>query len=155
MEEKARCDICGKSFNSEKQLKQHKHDVHDNGYDKATKSHHNKSSKVSKKLMIAIGIGVLIALVVGIGVYSVIRPITSSASSPTIDGIQCNPMEQANFHIHAHLDILVNGKNYTVPTLIGITDNCFYWLHTHDQSCTIHIESHVKRDFNLSQFFDL
>jgi len=49
----------------------------------------------------------------------------------------------------------VNGKNYTVPALKGITNNCFYWLHTHDQSGIIHIESHVHRDFNLGQFFDL
>ncbi len=157
MAEKARCDICGKSFNSEKQLKQHKHDVHDNAYDKATKSHHNKSSKVSKKLMIVIGIGVLIALVVGIGVYSVIRPITSSASSPTIDGIQCNTMEQANFHIHAHLDIFINGKHYIVPSQIGIKpdDRCLYWLHTHDNSGIIHVESPERRDFTLGQFFDI
>jgi hypothetical protein len=72
-----------------------------------------------------------------------------------VDDIEFGPMEQFGYHIHAHLDILVNGNNYTVPALIGITDNCFYWLHTHDQSCIIHIESPVKRDFNLSQFFDL
>jgi len=155
--EKARCDICGKSFDSEKQLKQHKHDVHDNGYDKATKSHHNKSSKASKKLMIVIGIGVLIALVVGIGVYSVIRPITSSASRPTIDGIQCNTMGQANFHIHAHLDIFINSEHYIVPSQIGIKpdDRCLYWLHTHDNSGIIHVESPERRDFTLGQFFDI
>ena len=73
----------------------------------------------------------------------------------TVDDIECGPMEQFGYHIHAHLDIFVNGKNYTVPALIGITDNCFYWLHTHDQSGIIHVESPVKRDFNLGQFFDL
>ena len=72
-----------------------------------------------------------------------------------MDDIECGPMEQFGYHIHVHLDILVNGKNYTVPALNGITNNCFYWLHTHDQSGIIHIESHVHRDFNLGQFFDL
>ena len=72
-----------------------------------------------------------------------------------MDDIECGPMEQFGYHIHTHLDIFVDGKNYTVPALIGITNNCFYWLHTHDQSGIIHIESPVKRDFNLGQFFDL
>ena len=48
----------------------------------------------------------------------------------TVDDIECGPVEQFGYHIHAYLDILVNGKNCTVPAPIGITDNCFYWLHT-------------------------
>jgi hypothetical protein len=87
--------------------------------------------------------------------------LTSSTSSSIhaygfmVDDIECGPMEQFGYHIHAHLDIFINGKNYTVPALIGITNNCFYWLHTHDQSGIIHIESPIKNDFNLGQFFDL
>ena len=101
--------------------------------------------------MIVIGIGVLIALVVGIGVYSVIRPITSSASSPTIDGIQCNTMEQANFHIHAYLDIFINGKHYIVPSQIGIKpdDRCLYWLHTHDDKWSYSCGISRRKDFYI------
>ena len=62
---------------------------------------------------------------------------------------------QLGFHIHAHLDIFINGKLYKVPPKIGITDRCFYWLHTHDNSGVIHIESPVARDYNLGQFFDI
>jgi hypothetical protein len=65
-------------------------------------------------------------------------------------------MEQAAFHIHTHLDILINGKSYTIPPQIGIIPGkCFYWLHTHDESGVVHIESPVTRNFTLGQFFDI
>ena len=74
----------------------------------------------------------------------------------TIGGIQCNTMEQLQFHIHAHLDIFVNGHLIYVPPQIGIVDDkCIYWLHTHDSTGIIHIESPLKRDFTLGQFFDV
>jgi hypothetical protein len=38
---------------------------------------------------------------------------------------------------------------------IGIPSNCFYWLHTHDESGIIHIEAPLHRDFTLGQFFDI
>ena len=73
----------------------------------------------------------------------------------TIDGIQCNVVEQLLFHIHAHLDIIINGVYFLVPSQIGIPGNCFFWLHTHDESGIIHIESPVNRDYTLGQFFDI
>ena len=80
---------------------------------------------------------------------------TALSSSAPIDGIECGAMEQLDFHIHAHLDIFINGQHSTVPALIGITDKCFYWLHTHDESGVIHLESPVKRDFTLGHLFDI
>ena len=73
----------------------------------------------------------------------------------TIDGIQCNAFEQLLFHIHAHLDIIINGQYFLVPAQTGITNSCYYWLHTHDETGVIHIESPVNRDFTLGQFFDI
>jgi hypothetical protein len=80
---------------------------------------------------------------------------TAPSSSAPIDGIECGAMEQLDFHIHAHLDIFINGQHSTVPALIGITDKCFYWLHTNDESGVIHLESPVKRDFTLGHLFDI
>ena len=57
--------------------------------------------------------------------------------------------------LDAKLAIFINGKNHTVPALIGITNYCFYWLHTHDQSGIIHIESPIHRAFTLGNFFDI
>jgi hypothetical protein len=57
-------------------------------------------------------------------------------------------------HIHQHLDIFVDGKHVTVPALIGIYDSQYITeLHTHDTSGVMHVESPVKRNFTLGQFF--
>ncbi len=66
--------------------------------------------------------------------------------------------EEGNaLHIHQHLDILINGKPVTVPSGIGINQVARFIspLHTHDVSGVMHIESDVKRDFTLGQFFDV
>jgi hypothetical protein len=77
-------------------------------------------------------------------------------SSLTIDGIQCNSMEQLQYHIHAHLDVYVNGHSIYIPPQIGIIDDkCIYWLHTHDSTGIIHIESPIKKDYALGQFFQI
>lgn len=103
----------------------------------------------------------LVAFVLGIGIHiadaqNPSSNISSSSSSLTINGIECNVNEQFLFHIHAHLDVFVNGQLMYIPPQIGIIpEECIYWLHTHDGSGTIHIESPVKSDFTLGQFFDL
>ena len=75
---------------------------------------------------------------------------------PVIDGIKCDSAEHFNFHYHAHLDIFVNGFSYLVPAGIGIKPpDCIYWLHTHDISGIIHVESPENKTFKLGQFFDI
>jgi hypothetical protein len=65
-------------------------------------------------------------------------------------------MEHFKMHIHAHLDILVNGTTYTIPSDVGrIPGQCIYWMHTHDDTGVIHIESPEKRNFTLGEFFDI
>jgi hypothetical protein len=58
-------------------------------------------------------------------------------------------------HIHAHLDVLVDGQTVTVPANIGIDTRrgTISPLHTHDASGVIHIESPVQRQFSLGEFF--
>lgn len=81
---------------------------------------------------------------------------SKTSSQLTINGIECNTEEQLRFHRHAHLDIFVNGTHTYIPPQIGvIPDRCIYWLHTHDETEIIHIESPVQRDFTLGQFFDM
>jgi hypothetical protein len=80
----------------------------------------------------------------------------SSSSSLTIDGITCDKAEHFVSHIHTHLDIFINGKEVVVPSNIGIIPgNCIYWLHTHDDTGVIHIESPDDRTFTLGQFFQI
>jgi hypothetical protein len=75
---------------------------------------------------------------------------------PVINSIKCDKTEHFNFHYHAHLDIFINGVSYLVPAGIGIRPpDCIYWLHTHDVSGIIHVESPENRTFSLGQFFDI
>ncbi len=79
-----------------------------------------------------------------------------SGQYPIIDGIKCDSSEDFNFHYHAHLSIFINGFSYLVPGGIGIKPpDCIYWLHTHDTSGIIHIESPENNTFKLGQFFDI
>ncbi|MGB9252292.1 MAG: hypothetical protein WCC28_21545 [Mycobacterium sp.] len=58
-------------------------------------------------------------------------------------------------HIHAHLDVLVDGQAVPVPADIGIDvrSRTISPLHTHDATGVLHIESPVKRQFSLGEFF--
>jgi hypothetical protein len=79
-----------------------------------------------------------------------------AADGKPIAGIQCERQEYGNFHIHAHLDIFIDGKAYPVPEAIGIIDRtCLYWMHTHDPSGIIHIEAPAPRPFTLAQFLEI
>ena len=79
----------------------------------------------------------------------------SAPASNTIDGIQCQSMEGAAMHIHAHLDLFVNNRSIPVPSNVGILKSCLFWLHTHDGSGIIHIEAPTKREFTLGNFFSV
>jgi len=148
--EMPKCDFCGKSFSSQKHLEQHKQDVHIT----VNKNNFKKSFRPSKKVIAPIGAGLLVAIIAGIGVFSATAPRAPAAL--TIDGVQCSSFEQLVFHIHSHLDIFINGKPFTIPAQIGIIPGkCFYWLHTHDESGVIHIESPVNRNYTVGQFFDI
>lgn len=142
-----KCNICGKAFENSAKLNQHKMDSHKNGYTKTVK----KSSNSSRYK--ATGIAAAIAIVIVLGVYfSESQPSTSNV----IQGVQCDPVEGTVFHIHAHLDVMVDGKSAIVPAGIGIKQNeCLYWLHTHDASGVIHIESPQQMTFTLGQFIQV
>jgi hypothetical protein len=81
---------------------------------------------------------------------------TTSNGARIIDGIRCQP-EHLETHYHAHLTLLANGRSMTVPALIGIDlqHQCLYWLHTHDATGVMHIESPDTRTYTLGEFFDV
>ena len=99
----------------------------------------------------------------------VLAGLDSAAQGSTVDGIRCQSNEQAVYHIHAHLAVFVDGAQRTVPYGIGIpggtatqepsggpyvgSGTCFYWLHSHDQSGVIHIESPVQKLYTLGDYF--
>ena len=103
------------------------------------------------------------------GESNLLAPVWSGLKGQQIDGVGVNQMEQTAYHVHAHLAIYINGKAMTVPYGIGIEqpwqttpDNgsefveggaAFYYLHTHEDTGVIHIESPTEQKYTLGQFF--
>lgn len=71
-----------------------------------------------------------------------------------VDKIPCSPTEYLNdYHVHIYLGIVYQGRQIAVPDAIGLhgpgaeqngyisTAKCFYYIHTHDASGMVHIES--------------
>jgi hypothetical protein len=94
-----------------------------------------------------------------------------AATAPgfTVDGVRCAPVEQLAYHIHAHLQVYVDGQPRSLPGAIGVlgpigyrtkagpwflASKCYYWLHTHTSDGIIHIESPTVRIYRLGDFFD-
>ena len=103
-----------------------------------------------------IAVAVISVIIASIAIISYKLDNTTVSSISTIDSIGCDSMEYSVFHIHAHIDIFVNGQPIIVPASIGIEDNtCLYWLHTHKADGIIHIESPKSRDFSLGEFLDI
>jgi hypothetical protein len=91
-------------------------------------------------------------------------------------GLTPDVKEYANYHVHAHLDVFVNGRPVEIPGGIGIeiTDPavqqfgteyggipeggceqaCISPIHTHDVNGVIHVEAKSEAQFTLGQFFD-
>jgi hypothetical protein len=86
-------------------------------------------------------------------------PTATGGLGQAVQGILCVPSLSAQFHIHSHLSIIVDGEAQAVPGNIGIiednTTDCHYYVHTHDRSGKIHIEPPVATTFTLGQFFAL
>ena len=95
------------------------------------------------------------------------------ADGQDVDGVvKSNSMEQTVYHIHSHLQVFVDGKQMTIPYGVGIVPplqlqqqqdgtpfvslgSKFYFLHTHDESGIIHVESPTQQQYNLGNLFDL
>src|SRR5579885_247542 len=142
-----KCDICGSKFQSTDKLHQHKKESHQAKFSKE-KPQVSKSSRYK-----ATAIAAVIAVAIIVVVY-----FSDDTVNPTgtVQGVLCQPVEATDFHIHAHLDLIVDSKPITIPAGIGIKPNeCLYWLHTHNTSGVIHIESPQQTTFTLGQFIQV
>ena len=86
------------------------------------------------------------------------RTSTHPTPAPNAARVQCQPAEQLANHFHSQLVILDEGQPLTVPAYIGIRSSCIYWLHTHDTSGVIHVETPVNEvatTFTLGDFFSI
>lgn len=77
----------------------------------------------------------------------------------SVVGISCNPREITEMHVHSHLSLFVNGRQYAIPSQVGVVQrpdgvSCIYALHTHDDSGMIHVEA-KPGTYRLGQFFKI
>lgn len=120
-------------------------------------------------LLLAIALGVS-----GYFVYQAHQPARASGTSGSVtpfqeavynsaylpvDNVYCDQLEGSTEHIHAYLKVYINGTVTPVGQGVGIATSqnqttCFYWIHTHDASGVIHIESPAAEPFTLGQFID-
>ncbi len=94
----------------------------------------------------------------------------SGLNGQTVDGVSAQTAEQLVYHIHAHLAIYVNGTQKAVPAGIGIVQpwqtsplqdgsmfvgggKQIYYLHTHDNTGILHVESPTQTTYTLGQVF--
>lgn len=62
----------------------------------------------------------------------------------------------AAYHIHSQLTIkLPDGTTAEVPPNIGISQNCMYWLHTHDPDGQLHVEAPDETLATLADFLEI
>jgi hypothetical protein len=109
------------------------------------------AAKISSRLLLdaTIAASITIALVMGVPAYA------AEAGKP-VAGIPCEREEHFDLHIHAHVDVFVDGKPLPIPEGVGIVGrSCLYWMHTHDRSGIVHIESPEVRSFTVGQFIEL
>jgi hypothetical protein len=84
-----------------------------------------------------------------------------------VDGIESSSHEMLQTHFHAHLSLFHNGEQIAIPKRIGIVKRhqlengvdsggpSYYWLHTHDETGIIHVESPDERAYTLGNFFNI
>jgi len=75
--------------------------------------------------------------------------------------IQCGAVEGQLVHIHQHLDVVIDGKDYLPPPYVGIipAKGCLYWIHMHATNNVgdgvIHLEAPVSAAATLGQYLDV
>ncbi len=92
----------------------------------------------------------------------------TTVAGQTIDGIQCNRIDQLAYQAYAHLQVYVDGRPRAVPGAIGLVNPkssstgttttyhqglCTYWLATTAANGLISIRSPVPSHYTLGDLF--
>ena len=87
----------------------------------------------------------------------------SGGQGQVVNGIRCAKSEKVFYHHHVHLSLFVNGVQFAIPKGTGMKNpghgkyiyhsDCEYFLHTHDETGIIHIESPTAHIYTLHDYF--
>jgi hypothetical protein len=107
---------------------------------------------------------------VGIQIGTPLAPVSTTETGATIDGVQCQSLEQLAHQDEVYLQIYIYGHPRSVPGGVGLvlpnaeetTDGviyqpseCYYWLHTDAADGVILIDTPNGHSFDLGTFFDI
>ncbi len=137
-----KCEPCNKEFNSEDALAQHKSSKH---------------GSVQKTKYIAYGI-IGAVVIIAIVYFAFMRGPSENGKAGNFasDDFVLNTNVQhtgLSMHIHPEIEIVINGEQQLMPANIGVNGYKMSVIHTHDASGTLHVESPVRKDFTVRQFF--
>jgi hypothetical protein len=87
----------------------------------------------------------------------------SGGQGQTINNIRCaKSMSEVNHH-HVQFSLFVNGVQYAIPRGTGMKNpraghfiyhaDCYYFLHTHDETGIIHTEAPIQHFYTLHDYF--
>lgn len=92
---------------------------------------------------------------------------TRGGNGQPVDGIEALDREMLKTHFHSHVALFYRGEQVAIPYGIGIVKpfqaehgfvgraRAIYWVHTHDATGIIHVESPDERTYTLGNFFDI
>lgn len=108
--------------------------------------------------LVAGGVVVVTVTVAVLG-YVAYKRLDASLRAPNTTApneIPCDSLEHTQLHYHAALQILDGGKALPIPTALGRSSTCYYWLHLHTgEPGVIHIEAPSERTFTLGDLFQV
>jgi hypothetical protein len=90
------------------------------------------------------------------GAFPIATGSPASATAAPTGPIPCDQLEHTQVHYHIVLRIFNQGSPVDIPTDVGRTASCYYWLHMHTgEPGLIHVESPGDRVFTLGDFFQV
>jgi hypothetical protein len=119
------------------------------------------SGRISTGTTVAFVAGVVVVVIVTVSVLAYVgfQRLNQSLMNPPVlaaNTIPCDQLEHTQVHYHAALQILDAGSHIPIPTDLGRSLGCYYWLHMHNgEPGIIHIEAPADRAFTLSDFFSV
>ncbi len=155
MEEKKefKCEVCGRIFGGEEALAQHNAAKHSEAIIKKENKKPADNKKIRNWIISIIILGTIVAGF--IWMTSGINNEDQACLTQPATEINIGGHTNLKLHIHADLNILIDGVSENIPANIGISEGIMRPVHTHDSNGEIHIEGPCVRGFTSGDFFDI
>jgi hypothetical protein len=144
-----RCSRCGREFIGDKALRQHLRVKHPTYY-------------ITRHILPIVLLVALVASAIALAAPQYLsNPRTFGTTTTSVDRDQLltrylSSHDQLVYHIHPTLRISVDGNEIPVPANIGIEpDGRSRYIHTHDATGVIHVESPIQVDFTFGDFMKI